>query len=259
MLTGQGGCRQGKSNGSRGAGCAQDSAPISIALLCHAMRLGHWEERCLGVQRGWYSPAWCGAGGHAVWASWVWGRGPKARAGSARHGSSSELALLCIVRPVPGCWVRDYSTWGAGTGELGLYVPGASFTVVGAQTPSQLLKSLPSPFCFWFSWVLRDGSASSWRAGSQALSPSFCLSSHPLLFPSSTLLAAASGQDQAGFRGGPVPACPGGCSVRQHELGAPGSSRGAVWWSKQEQGAVYLGLGAPINRLFALIGDRYVD
>lgn len=131
---------------------------------------------CVGrVTRGQCNPVWCGKGGCGCLGSWVWGRAPKGgfrqyipswgtRCGTAACGGSK--VCLCQVPP---------------------------FAVVGAQTPLQLLQSLPFPFCFWFSWVLRDGSAPSWRAGSQPFSPSFCLfPTHPLL-SSSTLPGGRAG------------------------------------------------------------------
>jgi len=149
---------------------------------------------------------------------------------------------LLSVHPILGCRVRDCSPWGVGSEACPCQVP--PFTVVEAQTPSQLIQSLPFPFCFWFSWVLRDGSASSWRAGSQPLSPSFCLSPTHSSSPPAPCPGAGLGRWWS---------YPSRCPGRWRELGAPTSSLGAVRWS--EKGAACLVLGVPANGLFDLIGE----
>lgn len=167
----------------------------------------------------------------------MWGRAPKGRAAAPQAcpaaGSTSHPG-------VPGAGPQPL-----GSGVWLCQVP--PFMVVGAQTPLQLLQSLPFPFCFWFSWVLRDGSASSWRAGSQPLSPSFCLSpTH-----SSSPPAPCPGAGPGGWG-----SHPGQCLGRRCELGVPMSSLGAmVLFSGARRGAVCLALGAPGNGLFALIGE----
>lgn len=200
----------------------------------------------LGVQR-WAGPAQSVLRWWAWdWVSWARNIGAKGRAGSVGQGTSHAQC----------------STWGAGTG-----VAGASFTVVGAQTPLQLLKSLPSPFASGFPGCREMGAH---PAGGLEARPSLLPSVSPPIHSSSPPAPCwpRLGQGQVGFGGAPSPpawqVAASWCSVWQHWPEAPSSSRGAVQWSNREQGVVCLGLGAPINRLFALIGtgawtERAID
>lgn len=182
--------------------------------------------------RSQHDPVWRGEGGHR-------GLGFLGVGQSTQTQGSSPQAHLAAGSTyhsgVPGVGPQPL-----GSRACPCQVP--PFTVIGAQTPSQLLQSLPFPFCFWFFWVLRDGSVSSWRAGSQPLSPSFCLS--PTAPP--PLQHPAQWRGRAG--GGPIPAGAWGGGVSWELPRAPGCC-GAVRMS--EKGAVCLALGVPGNGLFA--------
>lgn len=171
---------------------------------CNATRLGAVgaSSSSVGrVTRGQCSPVWCGKRGYG-------GLGFLGMGQSTQRQSSSPMSPPGFRQYIPS-WTTRCGTAASGGRRVWLcQVP--PFTVVGAQTPLQLLQSLPFPFCFWFFWVLwvlRDGSAPSWRAGSQSLSLSFCLSPTYLLLSSSTLpggRAGSGGSHPADVQGGRV-------------------------------------------------------
>lgn len=173
---------QGHGQGSGGAGHARGSAPLGIAPFSHIVRLGRSGLGCTVMGR--YSPVCAEVVGMGLGLL------------GTEHRSKRQ-GRLCGAGHQP-CTVQYLGSWDWGCRCL-LHSCRGSNTVAASQVSSL-------PFCFWFSWVPRDGSASSWRAGSQALSPSFCLSSHPLLLPSSTLLASPRA-GPGGFRRGPIPTC----------------------------------------------------
>lgn len=183
---------QGHGQGSGGAGHARGSAPLGIAPFSHTVRLGRSGLGC--PEMGRYSPVCAEVVGMGLGLL------------GTEHRSKRQ-GRLCGAGHQP-CTVQYLGSWDWGCRCL-LHSCRGSNTVAASQVSSL-------PFCFWFSWVPRDGSAASW------------------------------------------------CSVWQHWPEAPSSSRGAVQWSNREQGVVCLGLGAPINRLFALIGtgawtERAID
>lgn len=182
-------------------GAHQHRCPRRATRFQHRRGCRGCVDRAVGGQ---HSPLWGGKGGRGgVWASWERVRAPKGRAGCP------EPARLQAVRPIPGCPV-----WGHSPCQRGWAVPDASChscrssDTIAASPVSSLPLLLPV-FLGAERWE-----APSWRAGSQPLSPSFCLSpTH-----SSPLQQPAQGQ------GGQVGSRPG----RWRERGAPLGSLGAT-------------------------------
>lgn len=158
--------------------------------------------------------------GVEAWASWVRGRVPKGRAAAPQAcPAAGSPSILCGV-----------TARASGVGPC--QVP--PVTVVGAQTPSQLLQSLPFPFCFPFSWVLRDGMR---PAGGLAASPSLLpsVSLPPTPPPSSSLPRGRAGRGSPG-QGGDMsgelpwaPRVPWRCLAEREAGPVPGSRRFCSW------------------------------